>query len=521
MSKMVSVFSPWSAFGLAMLAVLVQQTATVAKLLIPPQEIANSKLAPISSEVAQLPPSANPGNSNPPIQNLPEDINPNENPLFLPTQPQEVEIQKVQSISLEQALELAERNNKTLQAARVNLEAARAQLRVAKADLYPSFSTKFGFTSTNPVGSIQGGLLNGSTNYIEQVQFDGNIGLQYDIYTGGFRSANISQAEQEIRLNQLEVEVVSQQLRFDVTDQYLQLQNADANIAIAESSVKDATETLRDAQALKKALLGTKFQVLQAETDLAIANEDLIDAIAQQRIASRGLAEILSIGQEVGLKAADEIEERDSWDLSLEESIVLAYKNRAELEQQLTQIEISEQDRRIALSQIIPTVSFVAQYDFLNQFNGNENTYNVLDRGNLGYVDGYKVAAQVEWEFFDGGRARAQAEVAERNKENAQIAFADQRNQIRLQVETGYYNYLSSKERLVSTFANVKAAEEQLRMARLSYQVGVATQLDVIDSQQTLTTARSRYLQAIVGYNQALNALQRAVSNIPPSEFFK
>ncbi len=64
--------------------------------------------------------------------------------------------------------------------------------------------------------------------------------------------------------------------------------------------------------------------MLQAETNLAIANEDLIDAIAQQSIASRGLAEILSIGQEVGLKAADEIKERDSWNLSLEESIVLA-----------------------------------------------------------------------------------------------------------------------------------------------------------------------------------------------------
>ncbi len=287
MSKMVSVFYPWSAFGLAMLTVLVQQTATVAKLLIPPQKIKNSKLAPISSEVTQLPPSANPENSNPPIETLLEDISPKEKPLFLPTQPQEVEIQKVQSISLEQALKLAERNNKTLQAARVNLEAARAQLRVAKADLYPSLSTQFGFTSTNPVTGIQGGLLNGSTTYIEQVQFDGNIGLQYDIYTGGFRSANISKAEQEIRFNQLEVEVVSQQLRFEVTDRYLQLQNADANVVIAESSVTDATETLRDAQALRKALLGIKFQVLQAETNLAIANEDLIDAIAQQSIASR------------------------------------------------------------------------------------------------------------------------------------------------------------------------------------------------------------------------------------------
>ncbi len=520
---MIGFFYPWPTFGVAILAVLFQQTATVAQFSRPLPETKNSQLPSVSRKGAQLLsfPSPIPSNANLPSQPLPAQLNPNANPLLFPTQPQEVELKKVQSISLEQAIELAIRNNKTLQAARVNLEAARAGLRESEAALYPSLSTNFGFTSTNPIGLIQGNFLDGSTTYVEQVQFDGSVGLKYDIYAGGGRAASIRKSEREIRFNQLEIERISEQIAFEVTQRYFQLQNAEANVAIAQAAVEDAAITLRDARLLKEALLGTKFQVLQGETSLAIANEDLTEAIAQKRIARRQLAEILSVGQQVELAAADQIEEIGTWDLSLEESIILAYKNRAELEQQLIQQEISEQDRQIALAQITPTFSLVAEYDYLYQFNGNEITYNVLNRGNLGYVDGYTVKAQVEWNFFDGGRAWAQAEVAERNKESAQIEFANQRNQIRLQVETAYYNYLSSQERIKSTFINVQTAAEQLRRARLSYQVGVATQLDVIDSQRLLTTARERYLQSVISYNQALNALQRAVSNLPDSRLFQ
>ena len=496
MSKIVGFFYPWSTFGLAILAVLVQQTTTIAQFSTPLSEKKHSQLPSVFRKDAQLLSSPSPisPHNNSPIQALPEDVNPNANPLLFPTQPQEVELKKIQSISLEQAIELAIRNNKTLQAARVNLEAARAGLGEAEAALFPTFNTNFDFEATNPIGVIQTGLLNGSDNYTERVQLGGSIELKYDIYAGGGRAASIRKARRQIRFSQLEIEQVSEQIGFEVTQRYFQLQNADANVAIAQAAVEDAAVTLRDALLLKEALLGTKFQVLQGETALAIANEDLTEAIAQQRIARRQLAEILSVGQQVELAAADEIKEIGTWDSSLEESIVLAYKNRAELEQQLIQQEISEQDRQIALAQITPIVSLVAEYDYLYQFNGNEFTYNVLNRGNLGYVDGYSVKAQVEWNFFDGGRAWAQAEVAERNIESAQIEFANQRNQIRLQVETAYYNYLSSKDLIKSTFINVQTATEQLRLARLSYQAGVVNQLDVVDAQQVLTTARGRYL---------------------------
>ena len=288
------------------------------------------------------------------------------------------------------------------------------------------------------------------------------------------------------------------------------MQGTDAQVAIAKASVEDASQSLRDARLLEQAGLGTRFDVLRAEGDLATAYEAVTRAVSDQRIAQRRLAQILGVGQKVELTAAEKITQAGKWTMSLENSIVQAYKNRAELEQQLLQVDIYEQDRFIALSSIQPKVDFLATYNYQNNFDNS-----------VGLVDGYSFAARVRWTFFDGGRAFAEARKANRDMDSAQTQFAKQRDQIRFDVEESYYTITSTEENIKSTQTNVVRFEEALRLARLRFQAGVGTQTDVINAQRDLANARGRFLQAIVGYNQALNKIQRAVSNLPDNNLFE
>ena len=96
----------------------------------------------------------------------------------------------------------------------------------------------------------------------------------------------------------------------------------------------------------------------------------------------------------------------------------------------------------------------------------------------------------------------------------SEVNFAKQREAIREKVEQDYFTLKSNKENIGNTRKNVELASESLRLARLRFQAGVGTQTDVINSQRNLTTARSQFLQAIIGYNQSYNALQRDVSKI-------
>lgn len=475
--------------------------------------------------------------------NIDEKIQPSANPLFFPTQPEEVEIDLTQPITLEDAIRLALRNNNDIAQARLNLERSLASLKQAKAALYPTLSTQLEFNYTESpnlertvkIDSEEGGSIDvlrqnrdlaklagdqaAVDDLNEQIEraidtdtisIDGDITLNYDVYTGGGRSATIRQAEKQVEFNRLDLERITAQVRFEAVSNYYQLQNNDAEVEIAQAAIEDAKQTLRDAQLLERAGLGTRFDVLRAEVELANANQSLILAIAEQKTARRQLAETLNVSQKVDLVTADEIAEAGDWEFPLEETIILAYKNRAELEQFLVQREIDEAQKQIALSQIRPQISLFASYDLLD----------VLDNDDVDLTDGYTVGARLRWQFFDGGASKAGAKQEEIDAELAEVRFSDQKNTIRLQVEEAFYNFTANKENIKTATLAVKLAEESLRLARLRFQAGVGTQTEVIQTQSELTTARGNRLRAIIDYNQSLNQLLRAVTNLPDNELF-
>lgn len=449
--------------------------------------------------------------ANPNIENL----EPNANPLQFPTQPQEVEVDTQKPITLQQAIELAIKYNKDLQESQLNLERSQKELQEARAALYPTVETQLDLSESKSAGSersLELARQQGSSLIDQQTTTDslnGTLSLNYNVYTGGRRGADIQRAARQVRFNELDVERISFEVRFEASRDYYNLQNADAQVEIEQAAVQDAQQTLKDAQLLEKAGLGTRFDVLRAEVELANAQQRLTRAEADQSTSRRQLAETLSVGQQVELITADEIQPASDWQFSLPETIVLAYKNRAELEQLLVRREINAKQRQIALSTIKPQVSVFASYDVLDVYDDD-----------IDLTDGYSFGTRLQWSLFDGGAAVARARQSETDIKIDETQFANQRNQIRFQVEQAYYNLTASKENITTSQKAVQLAEESLRLARLRFQAGVGTQTDVIQAQSELTTARGNYLRAVIDYNQSLNQLQRAVTNLPEGKLF-
>jgi len=445
-----------------------------------------------------------------------EELNPSSNPLTFPTNAEEVRVNEVIPITLEQAIKLARQNNQSFKEARLNLNQAEDQLQEALAAEFPTLSLQTDLQrSTSANNEIRAG--NAGTNFPspDGVTTDLNATLQlnYNLYTGGQRSAQIRLAESQIRTQELALEQTAEQLRFDVTDAYYAVQQADSQVEIARAAVSDAEQSLRDAELLEEAGLGTRFDVLQAEVQLANEEQNLTRALSQQRIRRRELVEVLGLGQQIEVTAATAPEVAGTWNLSLEESIVRAYQNRSELEQQLEQREIGEANQTIALANIKPNVSLFTRY----------NVRDIIDDGSgtgTGTGDGLAIGAQLQWTLYDGGQARARAEQAKEDVAIAENRFDQIRNQIRREVEQAFYNLQANDKNIDTATIAVEQAEESLRLARLRFQAGVGTQTDVINAQSELTRARGNLLTAIIDYNRSLAALQRAVSNLPDGRLF-
>ncbi|MDZ7960804.1 MAG: TolC family protein [Aulosira sp. DedQUE10] len=445
---------------------------------------------------------------------VPENLIPNSNPLQYPTKPEEVRLQGNQPITLAQALELSRRSNRQLQVSQLELERSRAALREAQAALFPTVGISADVTRQRSVSDTysvkvqeqqQEGLPPAFRQPIDpapsNTNFNGQAQLSYDIYTSGSRQANIRAAEEQVRFNELAVENQSEEIRLNVSTDYYNLQQRDEEVRIAQSAVQNAQASLRDAEALERAGVGTRFDVLRSQVNLANSQQDLTNAVSLQQIARRQLATRLSLSQSVNITAADPVRLAGLWNQTLEQSIVLAFQNRPDLQQQLAQRNINEQQRRQALAALGPQVSLVASYQLFDQFSDD-----------ISVADGYSVGVRATLNLFDGGAARARASQARANIAIAETNFAEQRNQIRFQVEQSFSTQQSSLENVQTANTALEQAREALRLARLRFQAGVGTQTDVINSENDLTRAEGNRVRAILDYNRALAQLQRSVT---------
>lgn len=427
------------------------------------------------------------------------DLAPPSDTLQVPSKPEDVTITATQAITLGQAVDLAQRRNRDLQIAALQVEQQRFALRQAKAAIYPAVTTSAGITRSDSaqaaIAAKQAGLPNRPN---ARNNFNGSVQLDYDVFTSGQRTASIRAAESALKSTEKIYQTQLRQLRLDVANDYYDLQQADESIKIAQQSVDNAAENLRVAQARESAGLGTRFDVLQAQVLLADRKQQLIQAQSQQQVSRRQLAQRLSLPESVTVVSADAVAIAGTWQPTLEESIVQALQNRSELGQVLDQRNIALQNRKVALGSLGPQLTFSANIALADDLADN----------NLGAY-GYSVGAEASKTIFDGGSAKAIATQQQLSSSIAETQFTSFKNVIRFQVEQNYYTLQSSRERIGTTRCAIEQAEQGLTLAKLRRDNGVGTSLEVSNATTDLAQARNNYLAAIISYNRALSALQR------------
>lgn len=479
------------------------------------------------------------GNPTPAIDSkLLEQLPPPSKDRQIPKTPEAVKLQSKLPLTLEQAVELANRRNRDLEVAKLEVEQQVFVIDETKAALFPTVGFQAGITRTesatakiqikqqkielqnqlaaipvipNP-NPIQQALIQAGIDAIQrQIEalnqqptssnfFTGSVNLNYDVFTSGQRSARIKGASAALKGRQEAYRTQLEQLRLDVANDYYDLLTADDLVRIAQQSVQNAEENLRVTSAREAAGIGTRFEVLQAEVQLGDRKQQFVQAQNQQLIAQRQLAQRLSLPDMITVEAADPVAMSGKWDQQLENSILTALNNRSELAEVQYQREIAQQNRRISLGRLGPQLTFNASMNISDD---------LIDKPLGAY--GYAVGAQMNKTIFDGGAAKSIAKQQGINVAIADTQFNSFKNVIRFQVEQNYYTLKSAIERIGNNRCAVEQAEEALKLAKLRRDFGVGTTLEVINAETDLSQAKGNYLQSVIDYNRSLEALKRFV----------
>lgn len=456
------------------------------------------------------------------------------------------------TLTLDQAIELARVNNPGLQETKNSVRTADAQLRTAYGLLLPSASASIGAQYTQGGNQIVQGLQFGSS--ADSYYGNYRLGLNYNISAAALYSPRALRASR----NATEANVASsaEALRANVTRQYIQTLQQQATAALNDTLVQTARGQLDLANAKMRAGAGTILDVRTAEVQVGQAEVAALQAHNQATI------EKLSLFQLMGLPADTTVRLTTQFAVatppsSLDSLIELARRVNPDLAAKKSTEYAQTMNLRSARTSYLPTLSLQTgiggnsygtsvNSDVLvaQQAAGLQGQYascltadsirvgaglapsgcvqrqltpaqvDVIRKGNNPFSfrkAPLSFSAGLSLPIFNNFQREQGIEQARVARDNATYDVKARNLQLTNDVTTAYFNLSTAAKTVELQEKNAQQATEALLFAEQSYRVGAKTFLDV-------TTARGVYQQAVVArinaiydYHKAFSALENAV----------
>lgn len=397
-------------------------------------------------------------------------------------------------IDLKGAVTTAIQNNRDITIAELKRREAEADVSAAAAKKNPSVSYSWQ-RNQYPTQVVTTALGTQSSNH----GYSQGINVSWPIWTFGKVEGAIDAARYQKNIADLNVYKTEADTKLAAVQAYYQYLEAVKLAEVQAQSVTDYASHLNNVQQQFDAGIVAKLDVLSSNVSLANAKQKSIAADNTRDVAEANLNNIMRVPMNTTLNPLDKNFPEPEFDLTMEQAILMAQKYRWELVEADYGVKAAEASLRSAKAGYLPTVSVGGGYSW------KEASVTAVDK------DDWAVQGGLSWSLWDGGATQASVKKADAAVKTAQETLLQAREKIELEVRQDYLNVLSYKEQIRAAEASVAQAEEAYKIATVRYSSGVGINLDVLDAELALNTARTNYITALYNYNIGLATLEHAM----------
>ena len=397
-------------------------------------------------------------------------------------------------IDLKGAVTTAIQNNRDITIAELERREAEADVSAAAAKKNPSVSYSWQ-RNQYPTQVVTTAVGTQSSNH----GYSQGINVSLPIWTFGKVEGAIDAARYQKNIADLNVYKTEADTKLAAVQAYYQYLEAVKLAEVQAQSVTDYASHLNNVQQQFDAGIVAKLDVLSSNVSLANAKQKSIAADNTRDVAEANLNNIMRIPMNTTLNPLDKNFPEPEFDLTMEQAILMAQKYRWELVEADYGVKAAEASLRSAKAGYLPTVSVGGGYSW------KEASVTAVDK------DDWAVQGGLSWSLWDGGATQASVKKADAAVKTAQETLLQAREKIELEVRQDYLNVLSYKEQIRAAEASVAQAEEAYKIATVRYSSGVGINLDVLDAELALNTARTNYITALYNYNIGLATLEHAM----------
>ncbi len=405
---------------------------------------------------------------------------------FSPARPQDV------SLTLEDAILIAARDNRDLLLKQEDVSKASAAVREARAAGLPSVTLAGSWSDTREL-------------YSKDINTGGlQVSLRQPLFKGGSVTNTIRYNEftlkaSEALLDKGKMELIAQ-VRTAFYTLLLARELAGLNQAIAENT-RAHYDALQE-----KYLRGELSDYDTHKAFLAIQNtrQEYESAQRQVEVSGNALKALLALDPAVDVHAVGELDYQLR-DLACDEAFLKALALRPEIRQYEAQVQAARVSVEIARAGMRPSVE--ASWDYylrsrvsvggVTSFGKNMNDYNII-------------GVTLSWPVFDGWATKAKVEQALAGLRQAQLAQAHGLQAVALDVRNAYVVLQDALGRLHVQENDAEVYKRNYETIQARYQQGMVSRLDQDDAALKYSVALFNRKQAAYDYLVARSGFQRA-----------
>ena len=466
------------------------------------------------------------------------------NPIML-----EARIDMPLELNLEQALNLAIAQNLDIELAMYQKDIDRWKWWENIGHFLPNY--KLGASNQR----FDGTFLVGGVFPVMALTSNANAYMRFDypFFEGGKGFFNTLAAKKTFNSSKESLSASMKDVLLLVTMSYNHLLREQAQLDVLAKAFEEAKSEYELNQNLERQGVGTKFDVLQSEAQLAEREQLLIAQQANFRDAAIDLSKLLNLEQGTHIKPSqNDLNPRKLFDLNkpIAEIIKIAFDTRPEIKK--AQLDYKAQKNYVSASYsgFLPRANLYGQYGGTGRVffhrtklagttpdaialdeNGNPRVQ-MVDRGRLLYqtdFDGIAnvsniirgagkpfvtatddslmankfIGIQVDWDVGEGlGLPMVSRIKQAKNQAKLYSARLEKLNQeVEQEVRSAYLRVQTTEKLLGVAKKRVDAATEALRLAKLRLENGVGINLELLNAQKQYAEALVSQVNAAVDYN--------------------
>jgi outer membrane protein TolC len=379
-------------------------------------------------------------------------------------------------------------------AARRQVEIARYGTVQARAGFLPNVSVGNIISYNSPLAYDRTAFSFVAANGIREYSSLLNAGLELD--TSGRLRAQLARARADRDAANANLMLSERDLKRAVAEAYFRAVLTRRLIGIAKGNLAEAQAFEERSRLLAAAGEVAGADVVKASAQSAFFAQAVSSAELEARLAAHNLAAFWTTDMETALDFAGVLDEAPPQP-DLDRAARSPYLRRPEFSLFEAERRGLEADARRARADLLPQLSIITQYGL------DSIRYSMADRGYAGFV-------HLNIPVFDWFRARSasrqfqlEARQVEARRDSAARLFSKEYADARARVEMLY-------TQIGNTATQMQLSEENLRIARIRYEGGEGSALDVVAAQSQLAQARTDHYTVRAAYLNARADLEVA-----------